>query len=231
MKKIRNIIGNDWDEILKDEFDKAYFKEIIVFLEEAYDNRTIFPPKSEIFNALKLSSYRDTKVLILGQDPYYNPGQANGLSFSVKEGVKIPPSLKNIYKELEADLEIPIADTGSLISWAKQGVLLLNTSLTVEEKKPNSHKNIGWQIFTDAIIKILNEKERPCVFILWGNNAISKERFITNPKHLIIKSSHPSPLSARRGFFGSKVFSRTNQFLKENKEKEINWKIETIDSL
>ncbi|WP_399529763.1 uracil-DNA glycosylase [uncultured Anaerococcus sp.] len=231
MKKIRNIIGNDWDEILKDEFDKAYFKEIIVFLEEAYDNRTIFPPKSEIFNALKLSSYRDTKVLILGQDPYYNPGQANGLAFSVKEGVKIPPSLKNIYKELEADLEIPIADTGSLISWAKQGVLLLNTSLTVEEKKPNSHKNIGWKIFTDAIIKILNEKERPCVFILWGNNAISKERFITNPKHLIIKSSHPSPLSARRGFFGSKVFSKTNQFLKDNKEEEINWKIETVDSL
>lgn len=231
MKKIRNIIGNDWDEILKDEFDKAYFKEIIVFLEEAYDNRTIFPPKSEIFNALKLSSYRDTKVLILGQDPYYNPGQANGLAFSVKEGVKIPPSLKNIYKELEADLEIPIADTGSLISWAKQGVLLLNTSLTVEEKKPNSHKNIGWQIFTDAIIKILNDKERPCVFILWGNNAISKERFITNPKHLIIKSSHPSPLSARRGFFGSKVFSKTNQFLKDNKEEEINWKIETVDSL
>lgn len=231
MKKIRNIIGNDWDEILKDEFDKAYFKEIIVFLEEAYDNRTIFPPKSEIFNALKLSSYRDTKVLILGQDPYFNPGQANGLAFSVKEGVKIPPSLKNIYKELEADLEIPIADTGSLISWAKQGVLLLNTSLTVEEKKPNSHKNIGWKIFTDAIIKILNEKERPCVFILWGNNAISKERFITNPKHLIIKSSHPSPLSARRGFFGSKVFSKTNQFLKDNKEEEINWKIETVDSL
>lgn len=231
MKKIRNIIGNDWDEILKDEFDKAYFKEIIVFLEEAYDNRTIFPPKSEIFNALKLSSYRDTKVLILGQDPYYNPGQANGLAFSVKEGVKIPLSLKNIYKELEADLEIPIADTGSLISWAKQGVLLLNTSLTVEEKKPNSHKNIGWKIFTDAIIKILNEKERPCVFILWGNNAISKERFITNPKHLIIKSSHPSPLSARRGFFGSKVFSKTNQFLKDNKEEEINWKIETVDSL
>nr|WP_311537289.1 uracil-DNA glycosylase [uncultured Anaerococcus sp.] len=228
---MRNIIGNDWDEILKDEFDKAYFKEIIVFLEEAYDNRTIFPPKSEIFNALKLSSYRDTKVLILGQDPYYNPGQANGLAFSVKEGVKIPPSLKNIYKELEADLEIPIADTGSLISWAKQGVLLLNTSLTVEEKKPNSHKNIGWKIFTDAIIKILNEKERPCVFILWGNNAISKERFITNPKHLIIKSSHPSPLSARRGFFGSKVFSKTNQFLKDNKEEEINWKIETVDSL
>lgn len=229
--KIRNIIGNDWDEILKDEFDKAYFKEIIVFLDEAYKNKTIFPPKAEVFNALKLSSYRDTKVLILGQDPYYNPGQANGLAFSVKEGEKIPPSLKNIYKELEADLEIPIADTGSLISWAKQGILLLNTSLTVEEKKPNSHKNIGWQIFTDAIIKILNEKERSCVFILWGNNAISKERFITNPKHLIIKSSHPSPLSARRGFFGSKVFSRTNQFLKENKEKEINWKIETIDSL
>lgn len=231
MKKIRNIIGNDWDEILKDEFDKAYFKEIIVFLEEAYKNKTIFPPKGDIFKALTLSSYEDTKVLILGQDPYYNPGQANGLAFSVKEGVKIPPSLRNIYKELEADLGIPIAGSGSLVSWAKQGVLLLNTSLTVEEKKPNSHKNIGWQIFTDQIIKILNEKERPCVFILWGNNAISKERFITNPKHLIIKSSHPSPLSARRGFFGSKVFSKTNQFLKDNKEEEINWKIETIDSL
>ncbi len=231
MKKIRNIIGNDWDEILKDEFDKAYFKEIIVFLEEAYKNKTIFPPKGDIFKALTLSSYEDTKVLILGQDPYYNPGQANGLAFSVKEGVKIPPSLRNIYKELEADLGIPIAGSGSLVSWAKQGVLLLNTSLTVEEKKPNSHKNIGWQIFTDQIIKILNEKERPCVFILWGNNAITKEKFITNPKHLIIKSSHPSPLSARRGFFGSKVFSKTNQFLKDNKEKEINWKIETIDSL
>ncbi|WP_297688898.1 uracil-DNA glycosylase [uncultured Anaerococcus sp.] len=228
---MRNIIGNDWDEILKDEFDKAYFKEIIVFLEEAYKNKTIFPPKGDIFKALTLSSYEDTKVLILGQDPYYNPGQANGLAFSVKEGVKIPPSLRNIYKELEADLGIPIAGSGSLVSWAKQGVLLLNTSLTVEEKKPNSHKNIGWQIFTDQIIKILNEKERPCVFILWGNNAITKEKFITNPKHLIIKSSHPSPLSARRGFFGSKVFSKTNQFLKDNKEKEINWKIETIDSL
>lgn len=231
MKKIRNIIGNDWDEILKDEFDKAYFKEIIVFLEEAYRNKTIFPPKEDIFKALTLSSYEDTKVLIIGQDPYYNPGQANGLAFSVKDGVKIPPSLRNIYKELESDLEIPIAGSGTLISWAKQGVLLLNTSLTVEEKKPNSHKNIGWQIFTDQIIKILNDKESPCVFILWGNNAIAKEKFITNPKHLIIKSSHPSPLSARRGFFGSKVFSKTNQFLKDNKEEEINWKIETIDSL
>lgn len=167
----------------------------------------------------------------MGQDPYYNFGQANGLAFSVNEGVKIPPSLKNIYKELESDLGIPIADTGSLVSWAKQGVLLLNTSLTVVEKKPNSHKNIGWQIFTDEIIKILNKKESPCVFILWGNNAIAKEKFITNPKHLIIKSSHPSPLSARRGFFGSKVFSRTNQFLKKNNEKEIDWKIETPDSL
>ena len=231
MKKIKNIIGNDWDEILEDEFAKTYFKEIINFLEKSYKENTIFPPKDEVFNALKLSSYKDTKVLILGQDPYYNFGQANGLAFSVKEGVKIPPSLKNIYKELESDLGIPIANSGSLVSWAKQGVLLLNTSLTVEEKKPNSHKNIGWQIFTDEIIKILNKKERPCVFILWGNNAIAKEKFITNPKHLIIKSSHPSPLSARRGFFGSKVFSRTNQFLKKNNEREIDWKIETQDSL
>lgn len=231
MKKTKNIIGNDWDEILEDEFSKTYFKEIINFLEKSYKENIIFPPKEEVFNALKLSSYKDTKVLILGQDPYYNFGQANGLAFSVKEGVKIPPSLKNIYKELEYDLGIPIANSGSLVSWAKQGVLLLNTSLTVEEKKPNSHKNIGWQIFTDEIIKILNKKERPCVFILWGNNAIAKEKFITNPKHLIIKSSHPSPLSARRGFFGSKVFSRTNQFLKKNNEREIDWKIETQDSL
>lgn len=231
MKRIKNIIGNDWDEILEAEFAKPYFKEITDFLEESYKENTIVPPKDEIFNALRLSSYEDTKVLILGQDPYYNFGQANGLAFSVNEGVKIPPSLKNIYKELESDLGIPIADTGSLVSWAKQGVLLLNTSLTVVEKKPNSHKNIGWQIFTDEIIKILNKKESPCVFILWGNNAIAKEKFITNPKHLIIKSSHPSPLSARRGFFGSKVFSRTNQFLKKNNEKEIDWKIETLDSL
>ncbi|WP_414731748.1 uracil-DNA glycosylase [Anaerococcus sp. NML200537] len=231
MKRIKNIIGNDWDEILEAEFAKPYFKEITDFLEESYKENTIVPPKDEIFNALRLSSYEDTKVLILGQDPYYNFGQANGLAFSVNEGVKIPPSLKNIYKELESDLGIPIADTGSLVSWAKQGVLLLNTSLTVVEKKPNSHKNIGWQIFTDEIIKILNKKESPCVFILWGNNAIAKEKFITNPKHLIIKSSHPSPLSARRGFFGSKVFSRTNQFLKKNNEKEIDWKIETPDSL
>ncbi|MCW6701174.1 uracil-DNA glycosylase [Anaerococcus sp. NML200537] len=228
---MKNIIGNDWDEILEAEFAKPYFKEITDFLEESYKENTIVPPKDEIFNALRLSSYEDTKVLILGQDPYYNFGQANGLAFSVNEGVKIPPSLKNIYKELESDLGIPIADTGSLVSWAKQGVLLLNTSLTVVEKKPNSHKNIGWQIFTDEIIKILNKKESPCVFILWGNNAIAKEKFITNPKHLIIKSSHPSPLSARRGFFGSKVFSRTNQFLKKNNEKEIDWKIETPDSL
>ena len=231
MKRIKNIIGNDWDEILEAEFAKPYFKEITDFLEESYKENTIFPPRDEIFNALRLSSYEDTKVLILGQDPYYNFGQANGLAFSVNAGVKIPPSLKNIYKELKSDLGIPIADTGSLVSWAKQGVLLLNTSLTVVEKKPNSHKNIGWQIFTDEIIKILNKKESPCVFILWGNNAIAKEKFITNPKHLIIKSSHPSPLSARRGFFGSKVFSRTNQFLKKNNEKEIDWKIETPDSL
>lgn len=219
-------INNDWDLILKDEFEKEYFKNIESFLNKAYKEKNIYPPREEIFKALELSSYQDTKVVILGQDPYYNYGQAQGLSFSVNNGIKLPPSLRNIYKEMETDIGIKPVSNGSLISWAKQGVLLLNASLTVEDKKPNSHKSIGWQIFTDRIISLLNERQEPLVFILWGNFARSKKSLITNKRHLIIESAHPSPLSARHGFFGSKPFSKTNEFLKKNNIKEIDWKIE-----
>lgn len=219
-------INNGWDHILKNEFEKEYYKNMMNFLDRVYKDRTIYPDKDEIFKALELSDFYDTKVVILGQDPYYNYGQAEGLSFSVKSGVSLPPSLKNIYKELKNDLGIEISNNGSLISWARQGVLLLNASLTVEDKKPNSHKDIGWQIFTDEIISTLNSRKEPLVFILWGNFARSKKKLINNPNHLIIESSHPSPLSARRGFFGSKPFSRTNDFLKSHNIKEIDWKIE-----
>lgn len=219
-------INNDWDFILKDELEKEYFKDIKSFLDKSYKEKNIFPPREEIFRALELSSYSNTKVVILGQDPYYNLGQAQGLAFSVNTGVKLPPSLRNIYKELEMDLGIKPSTNGSLVLWADQGVLLLNTSLTVEEKKPNSHKNIGWQIFTDKIISILNDREEPLVFVLWGNFAKSKKSLITNSRHLIIESAHPSPLSARRGFFGSRPFSKINRFLRENNVKEIDWKIE-----
>ena len=182
----------------------------------------VFPPKSEILRALSLTSYKDTKVVILGQDPYHGIGEANGLSFSVNDGVKLPPSLKNIFKELYDDLGISIS-SGDLSSWAKEGVLLLNTVLTVKKDTPASHKDKGWEIFTDSIIRKLNEKEEPIVFILWGNFAKSKSVFITNPKHLVISSSHPSPFSCRYGFFGSKPFSRTNNFLISNGIKPINW--------
>lgn len=219
-------INNGWDHILKNEFEKEYYKNMMNFLDRVYKDRTIYPDKDEIFKALELSDFYDTKVVILGQDPYYNYGQAEGLSFSVKSGVSLPPSLRNIYKELKNDLGIEISNNGSLISWARQGVLLLNASLTVEDKKPNSHKDIGWQIFTDEIISTLNSRKEPLVFILWGNFARSKKKLINNPSHLIIESSHPSPLSARRGFFGSKPFSRTNDFLKSHNIKEIDWKIE-----
>lgn len=219
-------INNDWDLILEEEFKKEYFKKIESFLDKAYEEKNIYPPRDEIFKSLELSSFEDTNVVILGQDPYYNPGQAEGLSFSVKKGVKLPPSLKNIYKEMNNDLGLEPSTNGSLISWARQGVLLLNASLTVEEKKPNSHKSIGWQTFTDKIISLLNERERPLVFILWGNFARSKKALITNSRHLILESAHPSPLSARNGFLGSKPFSKTNEFLKKNNLKVIDWEIE-----
>lgn len=221
-------LGNDWDELLKDEFKKEYYLKLREFLIEEYKTKTVYPVKEDIFNAFKLTALEDTKIVILGQDPYHGEGQSHGLSFSVKKGIKIPPSLRNIYKELNSDLGYTIANNGYLKSWADQGVLLLNTSLTVIGSEANSHSKIGWQIFTDKVIEILNKREKPIVFILWGNNAKSKELLITNKNHFIIKSVHPSPLSASRGFFGSKPFSKTNEFLKSIGEKPIDWQIKDI---
>lgn len=220
-----NMTNNYWDIILEDEYNKDYFKNIVNFVNKVYKEKEIFPPKGRILSALNITDYKDVKVVILGQDPYHGVGEANGLCFSVNDGIKIPPSLQNIYKELNSDLGLPIANTGNLESWAREGVLLLNSVLTVEKDKPASHKNIGWEMFTDSIIKKLNEKKEPIVFILWGNFARSKKNLITNSRHLIIESSHPSPFSVRYGFFGSKPFSRTNEFLRKNNIKEIDWTI------
>ena len=219
------LVGNSWDEILVDEYKKDYFKELVEFINREYKEKVIFPSKSRILRALNLTDFKDVKVVILGQDPYHGVGEANGLSFAVSEGIKLPPSLRNIYKELDEDLGIPSSSNGNLECWAREGVLLLNAVLTVEQDKPASHKNVGWEQFTDAIIKKLDEKDSPVVFILWGNFARSKKVFITNPKHFIIESPHPSPFSARSGFFGSKPFSRTNEFLRKNNIKEIDWTI------
>ena len=222
------ILKNDWREYLNEEFEKEYYLKLRERLKQDYKTKIVYPPMYDIFNALHYTSYENTKVLILGQDPYHQKGQAHGLSFSVNKGIKIPPSLQNIYKELSSDLGLYIPNNGYLKKWADQGVLLLNATLTVIDSQANSHKDIGWQIFTDKIIQVLNEKEKPVVFILWGKNAISKIPFITNKNHLILKSVHPSPLSANGGFFGSKPFSKTNQFLKQNGLKEIDWQIENI---
>ncbi len=219
------LVGNNWDKVLDEEYHKEYFIKIVRFINKEYKEKEIFPPKPRILRALSLTDYDDVKVVILGQDPYHGVGEANGLSFAVSNGVKLPPSLKNIYKELYDDMGIPISNVGNLECWAKEGVLLLNAVLTVEKDKPASHKNLGWENFTDAIIKKLNEKDTPVVFILWGNFARSKKAFITNPKHLVIESTHPSPFSANYGFFGSKPFSKTNKFLRENNIKEIDWKV------
>lgn len=221
---------NDWDEILKEEISKPYFNNIVSFLENEYQRRNIYPPKEKILAALKYTSYKDTKVLILGQDPYHGYNQAMGLAFSVNPTVKMPPSLINIFKEMRDDVNTYMPDNGCLIPWAKQGVLLLNTVLTVEENKPNSHANIGWELFTNEIIRLLNEKEDPMVFILWGGNAKKKKPFITNERHLIIESAHPSPLSAYNGFFGSRPFSRCNEFLIVNHLEKIDWQIKNLFS-
>ena len=217
------MIGNDWDNELSTVFNGEGFKKFYHIIEHEYATKTIFPPKNYIFNALKLTSYKDVKVVIVGQDPYHGVNEAHGLSFSVQKGVKVPPSLKNIYKELYDDLGVKPCDNGDLTRWAKQGVLLLNSVLTVEKDKPASHKNLGWERLTDYIIKLLDNKEDPVVFILWGNFAKSKSSLITNPKHLVITSPHPSPFSARYGFFGSNPFSKTNDFLIKNHLKPINW--------
>jgi len=220
------MIGNKWDIILEDEFKKEYFENLMDFVKNEYKTKTIYPKQNEVFNAFRYTDFDNVKVVILGQDPYHGPNQAEGLSFSVSNEVLKPPSLKNIFKELESDLEIPFPEHNSLKKWAKEGVLLLNAVLTVEEHKPTSHKDKGWEIFTDDIIKILNKRDTPTVFILWGAYARSKRDLITNSKHLVIESAHPSPFSARNGFFGSKPFSKTNEFLKKNNIKEIDWRIE-----
>ncbi|WP_459129946.1 uracil-DNA glycosylase [Guggenheimella bovis] len=219
-------IGNRWDELLAEEFKKDYYLKLREKLIQEYRTKTIYPPMGKIFESLVLTDYDDVSVVILGQDPYFNPGQANGLAFSVNDGTKLPPSLQNIYKELESDLGIPRAQTGDLTKWAKEGVLLLNASLTVRGGEPNSHQALGWSFLTDKIVELLNEREEPMVFILWGNFAIKKARVIDETKHLVLRSVHPSPLSASRGFFGSKPFSKANTFLESVGRQKIDWRLE-----
>jgi uracil-DNA glycosylase len=217
-----------WGDLLSEEVKKDYYKNLVNWLDIEYKTKHIFPHQTNVFNALKYTPYDKVKVVILGQDPYQTPGFAHGLAFSVNEGVRTPKSLINIYKELQSDLGCFIPNNGNLVKWAEQGVMLLNTVLTVEEGKSNSHTGKGWEEFTDSIISIINEKNEPVVFVLWGNNARSKKALITNPNHLIIESPHPSPLSASRGFFGSKPFSRANDFLKSKNIEPIDWQIENI---
>lgn len=216
-------IGNRWDEVLNGEFEKEYYQKLRAFLIQEYRTRTIYPGMYDIFNALKYTSYDDVKVVILGQDPYHEPGQAHGMSFSVMKGVKQPPSLVNIFRELKDDLGIDPPDHGYLLKWAKEGVLLLNTCLTVREHQANSHRGKGWEIFTDRVISLLNERQTPIVFILWGANAKSKAQLITGGQHLILTGAHPSPLSAYNGFFGGKYFSKANEFLERNGEEPVDW--------
>lgn len=222
------IFKNDWEQYLQVEMQKPYYRELRQFLIGEYRSRQIFPDMYSIFNAMHYTSYADTKVVILGQDPYHEPGQAHGLSFSVLPNVPPPPSLINIFKELETDLGCTMPDNGCLEPWARQGVLLLNAVLTVQAHRANSHQGKGWEIFTDKIISLLNQREKPMVFILWGSPARRKKAMITNPKHCIIESPHPSPLSAYRGFFGSRPFSRANEFLKSVGQEPINWQLPNI---
>lgn len=217
-------LGNDWDSLLKEEFQKEYYLTLRKFLKEEYQKETVYPDMHDIFNALRLTPYRAVRVVIFGQDPYHEPNQAHGLCFSVKKGVPKPPSLLNIFKELREDLGIQAPPHGCLESWAKNGVLLLNSVLTVRKGEANSHRGKGWEIFTNRVVELLNQREDPMVFILWGNHAKEKGKLITQPQHLIITGSHPSPLSAHQGFFGGKYFSRANQFLEEVGPM-VNWEI------
>lgn len=216
-------IGNDWDQILSGEFEKEYYLKLREFLKQEYRTGVVYPSMYDIFNALKFTAWKDARVVILGQDPYHEPNQAHGLSFSVKKGVPKPPSLKNIFKELEQDLGIRQPDHGCLEEWAKRGVMLLNTVLTVRQGQANSHKGKGWEIFTDTVIRALNQREEPLVFLLWGSHARAKAELIDNPSHLILQAAHPSPLSAHNGFWNCKHFSQANAFLREQYGQEINW--------
>lgn len=217
-------IGNDWDELLAGEFDKEYYRKLHGFLAEEYRTRTVYPSMYDIFNALKYTPYHKVRAVILGQDPYHGPGQAHGLCFSVQKGVPTPPSLVNVYQELRDDLGILPPGHGCLVEWAEQGVLLLNTVLTVRAGQPNSHRGMGWEIFTDQVIRLLNGRAEPMVFLLWGANAKSKRQLITNPNHLILTAAHPSPLSAFNGFFGCRHFSKCNAFLQQH-GGPIDWQI------
>ncbi len=219
------IIGNDWDVILKDVFDSDAYQDLRHFLDKAYKEKIIYPPAKDLYRALRLTAYKDTKVVIFGQDPYHEKGQATGLAFSVEKGTKIPPSLINIYKEIHDEYGYSIPDTGDLSAWARQGVLLLNTVLTVEEHKANSHKDIGWNMVTDQMIKALDRKDGPLVFILWGRNAKDKKIYLNNPRHLVLEAAHPSPLSAFNGFFGCGHFKKTNDYLIKNGLDPIDWSL------
>jgi uracil-DNA glycosylase len=221
-------IANDWAPALREEYKKPYYKDLFLKVTEEYNKYQIFPPADDIFNAFHLTALSDVKVVILGLDPYHNIGQAHGLSFSVKPGIEAPPSLVNIYKELNEDLGCYVPNNGYLVKWAQQGVLLLNTVLTVRAHQANSHRGIGWEDFTNAVIRVLNEQDRPIVFLLWGRPAQNKMSMLNNPNHLILTAPHPSPLSAYRGFFGCKHFSRTNEFLAAHGVKPIDWQIEDL---
>lgn len=224
----KQILKNDWAPLLDDEFQKPYYLQLREFLKAEYASQTIYPPMEDIFNALHYTQYEDVKVVILGQDPYHGAGQAHGLSFSVNPQVPTPPSLKNIFKELQADIGCSIPNNGYLVPWAKQGVLLLNTVLTVRDSQPASHRNKGWEQFTDEVIRTISRREKPVVFMLWGRHAQEKKKLIDLNKHLIIESVHPSPLSAHRGFFGSKPFSQANKFLQAHGEQPIDWQIPNL---
>ncbi|MCU5069268.1 uracil-DNA glycosylase [Bacillus pacificus] len=225
---MENVLKNDWGPLLAPEFEKEYYRKLADFLKEEYSTHVVYPKKEYIFNALEYTSYENTKVVILGQDPYHGPNQAHGLSFSVQPGIKTPPSLLNMYKELRDEYGYDIPNNGYLVKWAEQGVLLLNTVLTVRQGEANSHKGKGWEHFTDRVIELLNEREKPVIFILWGRHAQAKKKLITNTKHHIIESVHPSPLSARRGFFGSKPYSKVNTILANMGEREIDWEIPNL---
>ncbi|GEL08444.1 uracil-DNA glycosylase [Salisediminibacterium halotolerans] len=226
-----NPLDNDWRMLLNEEFSKAYYLELREFLKKEYSSNTVYPPMNDIFNALHRTAYHETKAVIIGQDPYHGEGQAHGLSFSVRPHVKVPPSLKNVFKELHSDLGCPVPEHGCLQSWADEGVLLLNSVLTVRHKTPNAHKGAGWERFTDEVIRQLNLRDKPLVFLLWGKYAQEKGKWIDRDRHLVIHSSHPSPFSAHRGFFGSRPFSRVNEFLQATNQQPIRWEIPPANEL